>query len=186
MCDFLLGDWKLDTSDNFENLMKELGVGFVLRKIGNTTKPNIKFEKDGDEWTQTTTSAIKTHQIKFKFDEEFKEETLDGRKCLSTCSVVDGKFVHTQKDEKTGKVQLVTTRELESPGVVKAVSSSFIQITLFKSMVISIGRNLLFLRLPKLETLFQFACTRQQNKPDICFDLFNISSLISFLVPLLL
>lgn len=128
MCDFLLGDWKLDTSDNFENLMKELGVGFVLRKIGNTTKPNIKFEKDGDEWTQTTTSAIKTHQIKFKFDEEFKEETLDGRKCLSTCSVVDGKFVHTQKDEKTGKVQLVTTRELESPGVIKAVSPLLIYI----------------------------------------------------------
>ena len=126
MCDFLLGDWKLDTSDNFENLMKELGVGFVLRKIGNSTKPNIKFEKEGDEWTQTTTSAIKTHQIKFILDQEFKEETLDGRKCLSTCSVVDGKFVHTQKDEKTGKVQLVTTRELESPGVVKAVSFSLI------------------------------------------------------------
>jgi hypothetical protein len=122
MCDFLLGEWKLESSENFDALMSALGVGFLMRKIGSTTKPNIKYECNDGEWTQTTTSALKTHVIKFKQDEEFKEETLDGRKCLSTCVVTDGKFIHTQKDEKTGNVQLVTTREIESPGVMKAVS----------------------------------------------------------------
>ena len=53
MCDTILGDWKLDSSENFEELMKELGVGLILRKVGATTKPNVKFEKDGDEYVCT-------------------------------------------------------------------------------------------------------------------------------------
>ncbi len=76
----MYGEWKLVDSQNFEELMKELGVNFVLRKLGNTTKPNVNFSVNGDEWTFTTTSAIKTSQLKFKLNEEFDEETLDGRK----------------------------------------------------------------------------------------------------------
>ena len=78
----MLGEWKLETSENFDELMKELGVGFILRKLGATTKPNVKFEKNASsgEWTFSTISAIKTIVIKFKLDEEFDEETADGRK----------------------------------------------------------------------------------------------------------
>ena len=76
-----IADWKLISSENFEELMKALDVGFVLRKIGSQTKPNIKFTLNGDEWTMTTTSAIKTHVMKFKLGEEFDETTLDGRNC---------------------------------------------------------------------------------------------------------
>ncbi len=60
--------------------MKELGVGFMLRKLGATTKPNVRFEKNGDQWTFTTISSIKTIIVKFKLNEEFDEETADGRK----------------------------------------------------------------------------------------------------------
>ena len=76
----LIGDWKLMSSENFDELMKEMGVGFVMRKLGQTTKPNIKFVQNGDEWTFTTTSAVKTTVVKFKLNEEFDEETADGRK----------------------------------------------------------------------------------------------------------
>ena len=76
----MLGEWKLETSENFEAIMKELGVGFMLRKLGATTKPNVKFEKQGDVWTFSTISAIKTIVITFKLNEEFDEETADGRK----------------------------------------------------------------------------------------------------------
>jgi hypothetical protein len=33
-----LGVWKLTTSENFDDLMKELGVGLLTRKIGNLTR----------------------------------------------------------------------------------------------------------------------------------------------------
>lgn len=78
--DVMVGDWKLVTSENFEELMKEMGVGLVMRKLAMTTKPSVKFEKNGDEWTFTTSSAVKTTQIKYKLNEEFDEETADGRK----------------------------------------------------------------------------------------------------------
>jgi hypothetical protein len=78
--DVMIGDWKLTTSENFEELMKEMGVGLVMRKLAMTTKPSVKFEKNGDEWTFTTSSAVKTTQIKYKLNEEFDEETADGRK----------------------------------------------------------------------------------------------------------
>jgi fatty acid-binding protein 3 len=76
----MLGEWKLISSENFEDVMKALGVGLVLRKLGASQKPNVKFEKNGDEWTFSTISAIRTIVIKFKLDEEFDEETADGRK----------------------------------------------------------------------------------------------------------
>ena len=76
----LLGDWKLTSSENFEEVMKAMGVGLVTRKLANTTKPNVKFTQNGDEWVFTTSSAIKTTVVKFKLNEEFDEETADGRK----------------------------------------------------------------------------------------------------------
>ena len=76
-----IADWKLISSEKFDELMLALGVGFVMRKLGGTTKPNIEFTLKGDEWTMTTTSALKTHVIKYKLNEEFTENTLDGRDC---------------------------------------------------------------------------------------------------------
>ena len=37
----ILGAWKLTTSENFDELMKELGVGLLTRKIGNFFIINI-------------------------------------------------------------------------------------------------------------------------------------------------
>ena len=50
MVEALVGTWKLDTSENFDELLKELGVGFMLRKVAGTSKPNVEISKDGDEW----------------------------------------------------------------------------------------------------------------------------------------
>jgi hypothetical protein len=48
--------------------------------MGNTLKPNVKFELDGDVWSMSSISSVRTHTIKFKLNEEFDEETADGRK----------------------------------------------------------------------------------------------------------
>lgn len=123
MSDAFIGEWKLTHSENFDELMKKLGVGMMTRKIGNTTKPNLRFAKNGDEWTLTTISSIKTHAIKFKFNEEFQEETIDGRKVKSTVKRDGDKMVHTQKD-KDGKVVCVITREITPNGELKTVRIS--------------------------------------------------------------
>lgn len=156
MAQTLLGDWKLDSSENFEALMKELGVGLIFRKVGATTKPNVKLEVNGDEWTMTTTSAIKTHATKFKLDTEFEEETVDGRKVLTTITWADNKLVQTQKDLKNNNVVCVITREMNGDGVMKTVSDFFF-------LFFKLGKSLLILflkfeRLPKPEKSNQSVC----------------------------
>ncbi len=76
----IAGSWKLTNSENFDELMKELGVGLLTRKIGNTTKPTVTVTVDGDSWDMVTESALKTHKLHFKLNEETETETMDGRK----------------------------------------------------------------------------------------------------------
>lgn len=93
--------YKLDHSDKFDEYMKELGVGFVTRKIGNNIYPTVELIKNGEEYTLNTTSTFKDTTIKFKLGEEFDEETVDGRNVKSVCTF-DGenKLIHEQKGDK--------------------------------------------------------------------------------------
>lgn len=77
------------------------GVGMVLRKLGNSISPTVELVKEGDEYTFNTTSTFKNTTIKFKLGEEFEEETVDGRKVKSVCTLEgDNKLIHEQKGEK--------------------------------------------------------------------------------------
>jgi len=109
--------YKLDKSENFDEYMKELGVGLVLRKMGNSVNPTVELAKDGDTYTFTTTSTFKTTAISFKAGEEFDEETLDGRKVKSIMTFDgDNKLIQEQKGDKPSKIvreftpsELITT-----------------------------------------------------------------------------
>lgn len=93
--------YKLETSENFEEYMKALGVGLIMRKMGNTISPTVELVKEGDEYVFNTTSTFKSSTIKFKPGEEFDEETIDGRKVKSVCTFDgDDKLVQEQKGEK--------------------------------------------------------------------------------------
>ncbi|XP_005185799.2 probable fatty acid-binding protein [Musca domestica] len=123
--------YKLDKSENFDEYMKELGVGMVLRKMGNTVTPTVELKKDGDLYTFTTTSTFKTSSISFKLGEEFDEETLDGRKVKSVCTMDGNTLTQEQKGEKPSTIvrefsdsELITTLtigDIKSVRVYKAI-----------------------------------------------------------------
>ena len=92
--------YKLEKSENFDEYMKELGVGLVLRKMGNSVSPTIELTKSGDVYTLTTSSTFKTSSVNFKLGEEFDEETLDGRHVKSIVTLDGNKFIHEQKGDK--------------------------------------------------------------------------------------
>uniref|UniRef100_A0A1Q3F8S3 Fatty acid-binding protein, muscle n=1 Tax=Culex tarsalis TaxID=7177 RepID=A0A1Q3F8S3_CULTA len=93
--------YKMDKSEGFDEYMKALGVGMVLRKLGNSINPTVELVKEGDEYTFNTMSTFKNTTIKFKLGEEFDEETVDGRKVKSVCTFEgDNKLVHEQKGDK--------------------------------------------------------------------------------------
>ncbi|XP_046979487.1 fatty acid-binding protein, muscle-like isoform X1 [Schistocerca americana] len=100
--DAILGKrYKLSSSENFDAVMKQLGVGMVTRKMGNAVSPVIELTKDGDTYTLKSSSTFKNTVITFKLGEEFEEETPDGRKVKSTITQDGNKLHHIQKGEKT-------------------------------------------------------------------------------------
>ncbi|XP_047097604.1 fatty acid-binding protein, muscle-like isoform X2 [Schistocerca piceifrons] len=99
--EFVGRKYKLDKSENFDEVMKALGVGMVTRKMGNAVSPVIELTKDGDTYTLKSSSTFKNTVITFKLGEEFEEETPDGRKVKSTITQDGNKLHHIQKGEKT-------------------------------------------------------------------------------------
>ncbi|KAI6223629.1 Fatty acid-binding protein, epidermal [Aphelenchoides fujianensis] len=71
----LIGRWKLESSENFDAYMKEIGIGSVKRKIATATKPIAMLKKE--QWTFTP-------------GQRFIAKTVDGRKFWTTVRLDDG------------------------------------------------------------------------------------------------
>uniref|UniRef100_A0A8C4XVW7 Cytosolic fatty-acid binding proteins domain-containing protein n=1 Tax=Gopherus evgoodei TaxID=1825980 RepID=A0A8C4XVW7_9SAUR len=108
-----LGTWKLVSSENFEEYMKELGVGFATRKLGSLAKPSVVISTNDDIITIKTESTFKNTEISFKLGEEFEETTADDRKTKSIITLDNGALIHVQKwdgKETTIKRELVDSK----------------------------------------------------------------------------
>ena len=80
MCDAFVGTWKLVSSENFDDYMKEVGMGFATRKVAGMAKPTLIISVNGDVATIRSESTFKNTEISFKLDQEFDEVTPDDRK----------------------------------------------------------------------------------------------------------
>ncbi|XP_073708981.1 fatty acid binding protein 7, brain, b [Garra rufa] len=97
MVDALCGTWKLVNSENFDEYMKALGIGFATRQVGNMAKPTLNISKEGDKVVIKTQSTFKNIEISFKLGEEFDETTADDRHCKSTVTMDGDQLVYVQK-----------------------------------------------------------------------------------------
>uniref|UniRef100_A0A452R1W8 Fatty acid binding protein 9 n=1 Tax=Ursus americanus TaxID=9643 RepID=A0A452R1W8_URSAM len=80
MIEPFLGTWKLVSSENFEEYMKQLGMSTAARNLAGLAKPRISISVNGDEVNIKTESSFKNTEISFKLGEEFDETTADNRK----------------------------------------------------------------------------------------------------------
>nr|XP_025046639.1 myelin P2 protein-like isoform X2 [Pelodiscus sinensis] len=94
--ELFLGTWKLVSSENFEEYMKELGLGFAQRKMGNLAKPKVIISMHKDVMTIKTDSAFKVTEISFKLGQEFEEITVDDRKTKSIVTIENDSMTHVQ------------------------------------------------------------------------------------------
>uniref|UniRef100_A0AAY4C8U3 Cytosolic fatty-acid binding proteins domain-containing protein n=1 Tax=Denticeps clupeoides TaxID=299321 RepID=A0AAY4C8U3_9TELE len=98
MVEQFVGTWKMVSSDNFDEYMKALGVGFATRQVGNRTKPSLIVSIDDQGLvSMKSQSTFKTTEIKFKLNEQFEETTADDRKTSTVVSLDNGKLVQKQK-----------------------------------------------------------------------------------------
>ncbi|CAF1188509.1 unnamed protein product [Rotaria magnacalcarata] len=103
----LKGSWDYVDNENFDNYMKELGVGMIMRMTAKTVKPRLIISENGGKWTMITESSIKTMSYDFVPGVEFDETSADGRHLKSTITFVGNKWMHTSID-KHGKKSVVT------------------------------------------------------------------------------
>uniref|UniRef100_A0A8C9DSV2 Cytosolic fatty-acid binding proteins domain-containing protein n=1 Tax=Prolemur simus TaxID=1328070 RepID=A0A8C9DSV2_PROSS len=97
MVEAFCATWKLTDSQNFDEYMKALGVGFATRQVGNVTKPTVIISQEGDKVVIRTQSTFKNTEISFHLGEEFDETTADDRNCKSVVSLDGDKLIHVQK-----------------------------------------------------------------------------------------
>ncbi|XP_007520207.1 fatty acid-binding protein 9 isoform X1 [Erinaceus europaeus] len=110
MIEQFLGTWKLVSSENFEEYMKELGVSAAMRNMADLVKPNIIITFDGNKVNIKTESPLRSSEISFKLGEEFDETTADNRKVKSIITLDGNSMIHVQKwlgKETTIKRQIV-------------------------------------------------------------------------------
>jgi hypothetical protein len=108
--DAFIGKWHMESSENFEEYMKAVGVSVVTRKIAANLKPNYVISAEPDNFFNLRTeSTFKNSDMKFRLGEEFDETTSDGRKCKSVVRLEGNTLIQDQKGEK---VPSVITREL--------------------------------------------------------------------------
>ncbi|XP_036411188.1 fatty acid binding protein 4a [Megalops cyprinoides] len=97
MVDKFVGTWRMVSSENFDEYMKALGVGFATRQVGNMAKPNLIFSVDDQGVIcMKSQSTFKTTEVKFKLNEEFDETTADDRRTRTTVTLENGKLVQKQ------------------------------------------------------------------------------------------
>ncbi|XP_034456285.1 fatty acid binding protein 4a [Hippoglossus hippoglossus] len=97
MVDCFVGTWKMISSENFDDYMKAIGVGFATRQVGNRTKPNLIVSVDDQGVIcMKSQSTFKTTEIKFKLNEPFDETTADDRKTRTVVTLENGKLVQKQ------------------------------------------------------------------------------------------
>uniref|UniRef100_A0AAZ3QXG4 Cytosolic fatty-acid binding proteins domain-containing protein n=1 Tax=Oncorhynchus tshawytscha TaxID=74940 RepID=A0AAZ3QXG4_ONCTS len=77
------GTWKMKSSENFEELLKALGVNVMLRKIAvaAASKPSVEITQEGETLSIRTFTSVRTTHVTFTVGESFNEATVDGRPC---------------------------------------------------------------------------------------------------------
>ncbi|KAM7105960.1 fatty acid-binding protein, adipocyte-like [Molossus nigricans] len=117
MCDAFLGTWKLVSSENFDDYMKEVGVGFATRKVAGMAKPNMIIAVSGDVMNIKSESTFQNTKISFKLGQEFDKVTADDKKVKSTVTLHGGVLMQVQTWD--GKFTTIKRKHVDNDLVVE-------------------------------------------------------------------
>ena len=78
---FFLIEMQVD-GENFDEFMKELGVGMVMRMAAKGVKPRLIIAENDKKWSIKSESTFKTVSYDFTPGVEFNETTPDGRELV--------------------------------------------------------------------------------------------------------
>nr|WLG17460.1 fatty acid-binding protein B [Brachionus koreanus] len=118
----LVGTWDLVDSQNWEEYLKEIGMGMIMRKAATSFKPTSIISRDGNKWTLKSVSTLKTTEITATEGVEFDEKTPDDRNVKSLIKIDGEKMIHEQRDKK-GELVTVIVREVVDGKLVATITA---------------------------------------------------------------
>ena len=68
MISFPSGNYTQTSKENYEDFLKALNIGFILRKAAMASTPVMSITEEGGHWTMTTRTSLKAIELKFKYD----------------------------------------------------------------------------------------------------------------------
>ncbi|MDI3390019.1 lipocalin/fatty-acid binding family protein [Streptomyces sp. B-S-A8] len=99
------GSFELDSQQNYDNFLTELGVGPINRRLMQSTKPVIEFTVDeAGQWVITNRDSLRTRQSLLKLGEEFTETRVDELKVTSLITREGDELTHIQTPLNGGNV----------------------------------------------------------------------------------
>merc|ERR1711915_522322 len=108
------GKYERISAENYEELLKEMDVNFLLRKAATASTPVVEITEAEGEWSIKSSTTLKTVTLKFKLGEEFNETTVDGREVTSLVTV--------QAAKKEGQKSTKSVRELVDDQLVYTIT----------------------------------------------------------------
>ena len=61
-----LGNYTQISQKNYDEFLKALNIGFILRKAANASTPEMIITEDDGNWTRTSKTILKTMEVKFR------------------------------------------------------------------------------------------------------------------------
>lgn len=81
-------------------------MNYLIRKMASNVKSTVQLVKEGENsYSYNTVSTFKNQSMKFTLNEEFEEETMDGRKIKCVVTFEGNKMIQQQKGEKAMRIE---------------------------------------------------------------------------------
>merc|ERR1711936_1278300 len=104
----MTGTFTRVSEEGYENFLKELNVGFMLRKAAMASTPVMTITEAGGNWTMVTKTTMKSIELKFKLGEPFDE---------TTTVTQDGDKLVTKQVGKDGSKDVTAVRQFTDEGL---------------------------------------------------------------------
>eukprot|EP00091_Calanus_sinicus_P017808 TRINITY_DN38644_c0_g1_i1.p1 TRINITY_DN38644_c0_g1~~TRINITY_DN38644_c0_g1_i1.p1 ORF type:complete len:183 (+),score=83.31 TRINITY_DN38644_c0_g1_i1:72-551(+) len=110
------GNYTQTSVENYDEFLKALNVGFLLRKAAQASTPVMSITEEDGYWTIISKTVVKAMELKFRLGEEFDETTADGRKCKTMVRREGNKLIVNQKAVRSGDGDVEDVREFTEDG----------------------------------------------------------------------
>lgn len=88
--------YKMTESKNYDEYLKIFGVGYILRNVITRLVPTIKLQRNGDDYTLSESTTLRSREFTFQLGKEFMEPMMGGHKVKSIITMDVGTMKHTQ------------------------------------------------------------------------------------------